>query len=169
LNIIDGHQELTVDWLFLFVYFTHQTVIQRLEAKFPKSARVTVLHGMLMEAQGDLLGAKSFYEQELEKSFSPKNADLGSVGELNMVSFHATHEVLRSSQETSLIYNIRTLKNEKTGFLIVACPETVDCTPPTPFTSDLPPSIPNLVLILVINIVHSIFTSHSDSTAGRSS
>ncbi|KAA1101502.1 hypothetical protein PGT21_022763 [Puccinia graminis f. sp. tritici] len=61
-----------------------KTVIQRLEAKFPKSARVTVLHGMLMEAQGDLLGAKSFYEQELEKPFSPKNADLGSVGELNM-------------------------------------------------------------------------------------
>ncbi|EFP92949.1 uncharacterized protein PGTG_18962 [Puccinia graminis f. sp. tritici CRL 75-36-700-3] len=61
-----------------------KTLIQRLEAKFPKSARVTVLHGMLMEAQGDLLGAKSFYEQELEKSFSPKNADLGSVGELNM-------------------------------------------------------------------------------------
>ena len=61
-----------------------KTVIQRLEGKFPNSARVTVLHGMLMEAQGDLLGAKNFYEQELEKKFSPKNADLGSVGELNM-------------------------------------------------------------------------------------
>ena len=63
----------------------YQTVIQRLEAKFPNSARVTVLHGMFLESQGDLVGAKSFYEQELEKKFNPKNAELGSVGELNIV------------------------------------------------------------------------------------
>jgi hypothetical protein len=40
---------------------------------------------MFLEAQGDLLGAKSFYEHELEKKFNPKNAELGSVGELNIV------------------------------------------------------------------------------------
>ncbi|KNF02995.1 hypothetical protein PSTG_03944 [Puccinia striiformis f. sp. tritici PST-78] len=61
-----------------------KTVIQQLENKFPNSARVTVLHGMLMEAQGDLLAAKSFYEQELSKKCNPKSSDLGSVGELNM-------------------------------------------------------------------------------------
>lgn len=62
-----------------------KSVIQRLESKFPESPRVAVLHGMLMEAQGDILGAKEFYEQELSKTFtSSKVAALGSVGELNM-------------------------------------------------------------------------------------
>jgi len=74
-----------------------KTVIQRLEAKFPNSARVTVLHGMFLESQGDLVGAKSFYEQELEKKFNPKNAELGSVGELNirvrkrLIALHLHH------------------------------------------------------------------------------
>ncbi|KNZ44004.1 uncharacterized protein VP01_960g1 [Puccinia sorghi] len=81
-----------------------KTVIQRLEGKFPNSARVTVLHGMFLEAQGDLLGAKSFYEQELEKKFNPKNAELGSVGELNirvrkrLIALHLHHSPPAYSQ-----------------------------------------------------------------------
>jgi hypothetical protein len=47
---------------------------------------------MFLEAQGDFLGAKSFYEQELEKKFNPKNAELGSVGELNIVCFNKKKE-----------------------------------------------------------------------------
>ncbi|PLW10601.1 hypothetical protein PCANC_06672 [Puccinia coronata f. sp. avenae] len=83
-----------------------KTTIQRLETKFPNSARVTVLHGMFLEAQGDLLGAKSFYEHELEKKFNPKNAELGSVGELNirvrkrLIALHLHHSPPPYSQDS---------------------------------------------------------------------
>ncbi|PLW27167.1 hypothetical protein PCASD_22136 [Puccinia coronata f. sp. avenae] len=83
-----------------------KTTIQRLETKFPNSARVTALHGMFLEAQGDFLGAKSFYEQELEKKFNPKNAELGSVGELNirvrkrLIALHLHHSPPPYSQDS---------------------------------------------------------------------
>ncbi|POW17780.1 hypothetical protein PSHT_06312, partial [Puccinia striiformis] len=51
----------------IFFAYLCRFVIQRLENNFPNLARVTVLHGMLMEAQGDLIGAKSFHELELSK------------------------------------------------------------------------------------------------------
>ncbi|POW09315.1 hypothetical protein PSTT_06922, partial [Puccinia striiformis] len=55
----------------IFFAYLCRFVIQRLENNFPNLARVTVLHGMLMEAQGDLIGAKSFHELELSKKIYP--------------------------------------------------------------------------------------------------
>ncbi|PLW29753.1 hypothetical protein PCASD_17503 [Puccinia coronata f. sp. avenae] len=77
-----------------------KTTIQRLETKFPNLARVTALHGMFLEAQGDFLGAKSFYKQELEKKFNPKNAELGSVRELN-IHFTCTTRLLLTPKTPS--------------------------------------------------------------------
>lgn len=49
------------------------------------------LHGMLLEAKGELQLAKEFYEAELCKPVDPKAANHGSTGETNVVwpSSHA--------------------------------------------------------------------------------
>ncbi|KAG0142429.1 hypothetical protein CROQUDRAFT_662506 [Cronartium quercuum f. sp. fusiforme G11] len=71
--------------------------IERLEQKFPSSPRVMPLHGMLLEAKGELKLAKEFYEAELCKSVDPKASNRGSTGETNvrmrkrLIALHLHH------------------------------------------------------------------------------
>ena len=44
--------------------------IQRLESRFPKSERVSLLHGMAFESRGEMSSARAHYEDILEKDES---------------------------------------------------------------------------------------------------
>lgn len=41
---------------------------QRLATRFPGSPRVGILHGMILEGKGDIVGAQRFYEARLEQN-----------------------------------------------------------------------------------------------------
>ncbi|KAH9807903.1 hypothetical protein DFH28DRAFT_1071478 [Melampsora americana] len=75
--------------------------IERLEKQFPESPRVLVLHGMLLESNGELILAKEFYQSELNKPIDSKSsAKMGNTGETNMrirkrlIALHLHHSPL---------------------------------------------------------------------------
>ncbi|KAI8448840.1 hypothetical protein BY996DRAFT_4590450 [Phakopsora pachyrhizi] len=77
--------------------------IKRLESRFPGSTRVSILHGMLLEARGDLITAKEYYENELSRSNNgSKTNELTSIGEANirirkrLIALHLNQPPLKS-------------------------------------------------------------------------
>ncbi|EGG02020.1 uncharacterized protein MELLADRAFT_110369 [Melampsora larici-populina 98AG31] len=58
--------------------------IDRLEKKFPGSPRCLVLHGILLESNGEIELAKEFYELELNKPIDTKSTSKGNTGETDL-------------------------------------------------------------------------------------